>query len=300
MTDLGKTTPQPIDTFNHIGDIHFWHVVRNPFRLLNKRFIGNLNVWLHRRHEFLLENADTFADWAAGTGIRDVVMTGDFTSTATHREFGLAVRLVKRLDRHGLTIAMVPGNHDVYTFESARERRFEYHFKEYVPPEGYPARLTLRGGTPLLLVPTARPNVISSKGHIQKREVDAVAKLLEACEGPVVVAAHYPVLTRTYGYDMTSSRRLVNAEALHEVLGAYRFPLLYVCGHVHRFSLVQDARFPHLMHLSTGAFFRDAPETQRQGEFTEVHVTRAGFDVFHHTFSGAWARSAALLPRDHF
>ena len=289
--------PTPVDVFNHIGDVHFWEVVRNPMLLLNKRFVGNLNVWLRRRHEFLMRNADSFADWAAGTGVRDLVMTGDFTSTATHREFQLALRFVERLRDHGLTIAVLPGNHDVYTFEAMRERRFEHYFRDFVPPGGFPARLTLRGGTPLVLIPTVRPNVVSSKGFISTREIDAVAALLDTCDRPTVVAGHYPVLARTYGYSTTSSRRLVNAAALLDVFGSFQYPLLYVCGHVHRFSFVRDARFPHVAHLSTGAFFRDARESQRQGEFTEVHVMADHFETYHHTFTGTWSRSEALLPR---
>lgn len=293
------TRPHAADVFIHIGDVHFWRVVTNPFDLLNKRFVGNINVWLRRRHEFLMHNADTFADWAAGTGIRDVLMTGDFTSTATHDEFRLAVRFVNRMREHGLTIAMVPGNHDVYTFEAMRERRFERYFQDYMPDQELPARLTLRGGTPLILIPTARPNLWSSRGYISAKEIEGVAAALEACDRPTIVAGHYPVLARTYGYDSASSRRLLNAAALHEVLGAFKHPLLYVCGHVHRFSYVTDARYPHLAHLSTGAFFRDARESQRQGEFTEVQVMRDGFEVFHHTFAGQWARSEPVRPRDH-
>lgn len=297
MTDV-QTRPAAIDVFNHIGDIHFWRVVRNPAHLLNKRFVGNMNVWLRRRHEFLLQNADTFADWAAGTGIPNVVMTGDFTSTATHAEFRLAARFVGRMRDHGLTIAMVPGNHDVYTFEAMRERRFEQYFGDYMPEGKLPARVTLRGGTPLILIPTVRPNVWSSKGYISAKEIEAIAALLDDCDRPTVVAGHYPVLARTYGYDSTSSRRLLNAGALHEVFGAFKHPLLYVCGHVHRFSYVNDARFPHLAHLSTGAFFRDARESQRQGEFTEVQVMHDRFEIYHHTFAGEWARSNPIDPRE--
>jgi 3',5'-cyclic AMP phosphodiesterase CpdA len=274
-------------------------VVRNPAHLLNKRFLGNMNVWLRRRHEFLLHNADAFADWAAGTGIKDVVLTGDFTSTATHQEFSLSLRFMHRLQQHGLQMAALPGNHDVYTFEAMREHRFERYLNEFVPEGGYPARLTLRGGTPLILIPTVRPNLISSKGFISRRELDAAAALLAACDRPTVVAAHYPVLARTYGYDTKSSRRLINAAALHELLGSVPHPLLYVCGHVHRFSLVRDRKFPHVTHVSTGAFFRDARESKRQGEFTEVQVTRTGFEIYHHTFSGAWARSQAVEPQEH-
>src|SRR5690606_23853250 len=99
-------------------------------------------------------------------------------------------------------------------------RRFQKYFAEFLPQEGYPHRFTLPGGTSLVVVPTVTANVWSSKGRIRKNEVRQALELIHACPpGPVLVAGHYPVLHRTYGYTTSPSRQLRNAELLREAMG---------------------------------------------------------------------------------
>jgi hypothetical protein len=64
--------------------------------------------------------------------------------------------------------------------------------------------------------------------------------------------------------------------------------VLYVCGHVHRFSYVQDPVAPTLSHLSSGALFRYDHGTGNSGDFSEIHAGPAGFRVVRHTFHGTW------------
>jgi len=282
-----------IDSFLHVADLHFWRVVTNPLRLLNKRFLGNLNVLLRRRHEFVMEWARPHSDVLAAAGIRFVLLTGDFTSTALDEEFALARSFVDGLRARGLRIALMPGNHDVYTFGAHRSKRFERHFAEYLPADGYPCRLTLPGGTPLVLAPTVCPNVLSSRGRVAEDAAARVAELLEECAGRVVVAGHYPLLTDTPGYHTTWSRRLRNAQALHEALGASGRRILYVCGHVHRFSYDRDRRYPTLEHLSTGAFLCNDTHRGTQGEFAEVRVSPDAFHVIRHVNRNGWKQEQA-------
>ncbi|HIJ65996.1 MAG TPA: hypothetical protein HPP77_08590, partial [Candidatus Hydrogenedentes bacterium] len=133
-------TKLPVDRLLHVADLHFWRVVFDPLRLANKRFLGNLNVALRRRHEFRMERAKPFADALAATEVRHVVLTGDFTSTSAEEEFELASEFVRGLQRRGLTLSILAGNHDVYTFEARRKRRFERCFAGLVPDTGFPAR----------------------------------------------------------------------------------------------------------------------------------------------------------------
>jgi 3',5'-cyclic AMP phosphodiesterase CpdA len=284
--------PEPLDRIVQIADLHFWHVVRNPFRLLSKRFVGNLNVWLYRRHEFIMSRAEEFAKSVVATGIETALMTGDFTSTANRNEYRMAQAFVQGLKHEGLRIELVPGNHDVYTFYSARIRRFEKYMGEFMPAGGYPALRRLPGGTALLLVPTAVPQLLSSKGRISNADVARVAALLDQCPERVIVAGHYPLLAKTYAYAQHASHRLDNAQALQDVLGQSGRRVLYVCGHTHRFSYVQDTRYPNVAHLSTGAFFRSDPQQGLQGEFAEIHATHAGFTVFRHTHEKEWRRDS--------
>jgi len=256
--------------------------------MMNKRFLGNLTVLLRRRREFIMENAEPFADTVAGTGAKAVILTGDFTSTSTDDEFARAARFVQGLRDRGLTIHILPGNHDVYTFEARRAKRFEQYFAEFIPPEGYPSLQSLPGGTPLILVPTVCPRYLSARGLVTPETIEAVSILLSKCGPRVIVAAHYPVLHRVRGYSSSPLRRLANAEALRTALAASGRDILYLCGHVHRFSYERDKDHPGIEYLSTGAFMRRDPHTGVDGEFAEIGVTGSGFRVMRHTYRQAW------------
>lgn len=283
----------PRDSLLHVADLHFWHVTFNPLRLLNKRFLGNYNVWWKRRHQFAMDRAPRFVDALAQAGPRTLLLTGDFASTSLDEEFTRARVFVDQLREKEFNIHLLPGNHDVYTFESVRKRRFERYFADYLPREGYPARRTLPGGTPLILVPTVCPNLVSSRGSITNEQVARVKALLADAPAPVIIAGHYPLLDSTAAYRMTPDRRLRNADALREALGGSGKQALYVAGHVHRFSYVADPRFPQLSHLCTGTFFGHNKREGFEGEFCEIRVTPAAFDVVRHTCKGKWTAEKA-------
>ena len=292
MSDMVK------DTLVHIADLHFWEIVWNPLRLLNKRLLGNVNVLFRRHKEFLMDRADAYADAVAATGAPSALLTGDFTSTSTDAEFAMSARFAEGLAKRGLRVIAIPGNHDVYTFEAARKHRFERYLGAYLPPSGLPACIDLPGGTPLVLAPTVAPNLLSSRGRIRRAEADAVGALLEGCPpGPVIVAGHYPILERTYAYHSTWGRRLANAKALHDALQKARGPLLYVAGHVHRFSYVRDPRLPAAHHVTTPAFFLQRHGKPEQGAFTVVRALEQGFEVISHVYAGNWRQEPAT-PRE--
>ncbi len=277
------------DSFLHLTDFHFWEIVLNPLRLLNKRVLGAANVLFKRRHEFLTDRAGAYAEYVAGLGIKQVLITGDFASTATEKEMSQGAAFVRGLEREGLRPVVIAGNHDVYTFESRRKKRFERHFGPWLPEKPLPCIHTLDGGTPVLFVPTVCPNYITSKGRISDAEVHSAEALLDSVDAPVIVAGHYPLLQRTYGYEMYPNRRLRNADALRRALGRSGRQALYISGHVHRFSYVQDDAYPALSHLTTGAFFRQDHASGSQGEFSEVHVEREAIRVVRHVNRGDWA-----------
>ncbi len=276
------------DRFLHLTDLHFWQVVTNPLRLFNKRALGNLNVVMRRRHEFLTAQAPAFLEYIAGLDVRDILLTGDFASTATDAEFRAAREFVRALVSAGKRPVVIPGNHDVYTFESARKRRFEQYLGEWVPAPSLPAVARLAGGTPVVYVPTVCPNLLTSRGRITASEIDAVHQILPQVSGPLIVAGHYPLMDRTYGYSTTTHRRLRGAMALREALGRYAGRILYISGHVHRFSHVIDPTYPFITYLTTGALFRHDHEKGHTGEFSEVRVGQGGYRVLRHRFGGEW------------
>ena len=282
-------SPQPVDALIHITDVHFWKVVKNPLLLMNKRFWGNLTVALRRRHHFLMERAESHADAVAATGVKNVLLTGDFASTSTDDEFKRAIQFVEGLRSRGLALFVLPGNHDVYTFRAARTRRFERYFQEFLPSGGYPAHVNLPGGTDLILVPTVCPRHFSTRGYISSEEIENVGRRLESCGTHAIVAAHYPLIHETRTYQSRRFRRLENAERLRRVLGESGKRIVCVGGHVHRSSYERDTDYPNLEHLTTDAFFRTDLDTGSQGQFTEIRVFPDVFKLTRHVNKGEWS-----------
>ncbi|MDZ4858524.1 MAG: metallophosphoesterase [Candidatus Hydrogenedentes bacterium] len=290
---MPETNATPRDVLLHVADLHFWHVTWNPLHLLNKRILGNANVWLRRGKHFAMDNAEPFIDALEGTGAKSLLFTGDFSSTSLDAEFTRARKFVDAVRDRGFAIHLLPGNHDVYTFESLRARRFEQHFQSYM--NECPSRNTLPGGTPLILVPTACPNMVSSRGRITDAEIARVRALVGAAPEPMIVAGHYPLLARTASYELTPQRQLRNADALRDVLGESGKRILYIAGHVHRFSHVRDPRYANLVHLTTGTFFGHNRGEGFRGEFSEVRVRTEGFEVLRHVFDGDWKVMESML-----
>lgn len=277
------------DRLIHITDLHFWEIVTNPLELLNKRFLGNLNVIYRRRHEFHMTQAEPYADHIASLEIGTCLIGGDFTSTATHGEYAKGRDFVDGLARRGLHIQLMAGNHDVYTFESVRKRRFEQYFAPFMAANDLPSRSTLPGGTPLITVPTVCPNFLSSAGRIGDEDAAATRALIDACpDGPILVAGHYPILHKTRHYDSGKSRQLRNADSLRRALGESGRRILYIAGHVHRFSYTQDSRYPNLRHLTTGALFLQRRGQDIRGAFSVIGVDKDGFQVDWHEYSNEW------------
>ncbi|MEO0650850.1 MAG: metallophosphoesterase [Planctomycetota bacterium] len=273
-------------------DLHFWEVVWNPFQLLSKRLLGNANVALKRRHHFPMANAEPFAELALKSGARDVIIGGDVTSTSTEKEFRLARGFVDELVQRGARVQIVPGNHDVYTFGVARRKTFERWFESLAPEEGYPARRTLPGGTPLVLYSNVRPNWIASSGEITAQALARVEALLQAGPNePTLVVGHYPLLDRTTVYTSNKSRHCEGTEAFRAMLGRSGKPILHVAGHVHRFSSIADPEYPNLHHVTGPSFFNHWSKADREGGYLELESLAEGFRVHHHFKSSAgWDR----------
>jgi len=278
-----QVSAPPVDRLLHITDLHFWEIVWNPFKLLNKRMIGNLNVAFRRRHEFNCEAASACAQRLVGTGVKTVFAGGDFTSTATDEEFVQAVEFLRALKRLDIQVIVAPGNHDRYTFEAMRKRRFETYFEEFLPDGGYPAQFFLPGGTPFIVLDQARPNILSSRGYVSGESLEKTARLLEGLSSDrVLVGGHFPILHRTLIYQNGWTRQLGNALALRHLLGMVGKRVLYLSGHVHRQSLEEDPQYPSLVHLTTSAFFMRHREGAAKGGFSEILVGTEGFSVTRH------------------
>jgi 3',5'-cyclic AMP phosphodiesterase CpdA len=263
------------DRVLHIADIHFWRLMWSPRLLANKRLLGMLNLRLRRVRKFDLSRCEEMANTLANEGAATVIAGGDFTTTSLEEEFQEARAFLEGLERRGLKVYAIPGNHDVYTFAAARQKCFTRYLGTFLPGESLPARIILPGGTPVVFAPGTRPNVLSSRGSIGAVDIAVVARLVtEAPPGPVLVAGHYPLLYRTDAYAQGWTHRLGHAGTLRDALGKTGRTILYIAGHVHRRSETRDERYPNLTHVTSPALFY-----RGRGGYTVVECCAEGFRV---------------------
>lgn len=279
----------------HITDLHFWNIVYNPVYLCNKRVLGNLNLILRRRKYIHTERSHSFLQLLRTLNPDVLLVGGDLTTTAMPDEFRQAAAFLGKAAELCPAVYLLPGNHDVYTFEAQRHRRFESYFGNYLPVTEDPEASQIPGGLTLVRIPTVRPNLLSSRGGITREQLSRTQELLsEAGQGPTVVLAHYPVLDQTPGYRLGFGRRLACAETLREVLGHAPGPIKYLAGHVHAFSHVVDPLYPNITHITSGALFYG--RKGREGGFTELEADGGEVRVFPWTYRDGWVRGDQSFP----
>lgn len=260
----------------HITDLHFFQFPKNILKLFNKRILGCLNWELNRKKRFDFSSAERFLNKLEQYKNAVVLVSGDLTVTALEEEFLLAKEFIDDIRNKGFPVYVIPGNHDYYTFEAIREKRYETLFSEYLLSEKYPTVIPLYDGTPLILLHVVKPNFLSSRGVIDKGQLHRLREIIQSLDKPAVVCAHYPVLHHTKEYHSSYSRQLKNAHLLREVLIQTRVPILYIAGHVHHYSLSKDETNPLITYLCSPPLFYTKV---KRGGFSEITLETGNFSI---------------------
>ncbi len=151
-----------------------------------------------------------------------VIVTGDISDDGTAASYD---RARAELDRLGLPLLVVPGNHD--TREGVRDCFGDLSF---IPETGLIDWVQDIGDTRVIGLDTL---VEGQGGGLLRREsLDLLEQALDGAEGrPVLVALHHPPL-RT-GIRFMDAIALQNPEDLGHCLARRVDPLRIVAGHVH-------------------------------------------------------------------
>ena len=171
----------------HLSDLHLLSLEGAvPYRLMNKRITGYLNLRFHRTSIHKPCAVRAAARAIKELGVDHVVITGDVSNLALENEFELVrAFLADDLGLPADRVSLVPGNHDVYTGGAHRSRRFARTFAAYLgsdladltpPGEVFPF-VHLRGPVAIIGLSTAlpRPPLVAS-GEIGRAQLDALAK----------------------------------------------------------------------------------------------------------------------------
>ena len=235
----------------HISDLHLLSLEGAfPFRLLNKRLTGWVNLRMHRKHVHRPFAVHAAAREIRRLGIDHVVITGDVTNLALEVEFELVRRFLD--DELGLPpdqVSMVPGNHDVYTRGSHRDQRFYRYFGPFMTGDIHPSGaalhepgvgrfpyLRLRGPVAIIGLTTATPRLpLVASGELGDTQLQALERILDMPE----VRARLPVLLQHHPWHNPPSRAkaflggLADATAEGRALRSLQRGLL-LHGHLHR------------------------------------------------------------------
>src|SRR5262249_36272400 len=157
----------------HLSDLHLLNLEGvAPFRLLNKRITGYLNLRFRRSQVHKPFVARDAAHAIRRLGVDHVAITGDVSNLALEGEFDLVRDLIENdLQLSPDRVSLVPGNHDTYTRGAHRSKRFQKVFAAYLRtdlPEfetesGFPY-VHLRGPAAIIGLSTAlpRPPLVAS------------------------------------------------------------------------------------------------------------------------------------------
>mgnify|MGYP001061491981 FL=1 len=266
------------------SDFHFGCGVWNPFRLFGKRLVGQLNY--HFRRKKRLDYTGQTALWQLVAYHRPtaVVLPGDFSNLSLPEEFHAARTFLDRLATPRVPLYVIPGNHDVYTHDAVRRREAECWLGPYLPPEGVPSLVRVPGAVTLCFLPTVRPNLFSSRGEVSREGWSFLRELPQSPdEAPLVVVSHYPLLNRTESYRQNWSHRLRQADQVLDFLRSHPAPMVFLAGHVHRFSVTRDPVKDTLVHVTLpAAFYADGSSR------ASVVLLQPDQQALFRVFRGSW------------
>ncbi len=233
--------PNPV-RIAHISDLHFGRPTLNPLQFFSKRWLGNLNLMLTRKHQFDHARLDPLLDLFDREGVTHVAITGDLSVTSRTRELQIAHDFIEKIRDAGMVPLVIPGNHDQYTRSAYRRKLFYPLFPSQWSRE-FPFDLVKNKLTGMALSEdlwlvaldtTIATSLISSQGDFSRALEETLEKALDRIPrtARVILLNHFPF----FRHD-PPLKQLIRAQALKELLIKRRNVRLYLHGHTHRQTL---------------------------------------------------------------
>jgi len=217
-----------------VGDLHHYRIHCSPRQLLGKRLIGQTNLWLNRQFAFKHALLKPTLERVPLIKPDRILLTGDVTTTSLDHEFLDVVRLLRPLSDN-FDVKLVPGNHDRYTFASARQQRVEALMEHLLPPE-FPHFEQLSDHWHFLALDAARPRLMLSCGRLGRHQLDRTRDYLASLtsDDGLLVLCHYPLSTPANVRPMAFNNRVSDGRALRRMLAQCPARVVFLHGHIHR------------------------------------------------------------------
>lgn len=215
--------------------------------------------------------------WVAECVARDqpdaVLITGDLTMRARHREFAAAAAWIRAL---GVPVTVEVGNHDLPYFNLAERFLDPYRrFRSLQAAVGHGIALPGLAVVPLKTTARAQVRLNWSKGRVGARSLAACLAALDALPAGTraLVTCHHPLVeTGTRGKALTrGGTRALEALARRGVLAV-------LSGHVHdAFDIIQPTAAGPVRMIGAGTLSQRLRATP--AGFNELIVGEGGLDL---------------------
>ncbi len=271
-----QATSKPLFRFAHISDLHFSKLTWDPFQLFSKRWLGNLNVLLARRHAFDSNHLTTLLPIFHERKVEAVLITGDLSSTSHPQEFLLAKEFINNLKSEGFRVFTLPGNHDHYTRQAYKSKlfydffdsKYDEHSDYCLKKDGVTATALKEHWWLVVLDTALSTSLLSSNGlfspEIEQRLKEVLDKI--PFNDAVILMNHFPIFSNEF-----SRKNLLRREALKQLLEKHKQVKFFLHGHTHRHSIadLRHSQLPIILDSGSTAL-------KKRGSWNLIDITSKG------------------------
>lgn len=261
---MSVQTEKSLFRIAHISDLHFSKLTWNLSQFFCKRWIGNLNLALKRKHTFAPDTLTALFPLFYERKVDVVVITGDLTSTSHEAEFILAQQFIESLRQEGFKVFTLPGNHDHYTKRAYQQKLFYEFFNDcYASPTDSISALSLKNDGLaaayfghnwwLIGLDTAiATSLLSSNGYFSNELEQKLEKTLKEIpdDHQVILINHFPLFANE-----SARKSLIRKEALRKLIERFPKIRLFLHGHTHRHTIadLRDSHLPIILDSGSAA-----------------------------------------------
>jgi 3',5'-cyclic AMP phosphodiesterase CpdA len=272
-----------------VSDLHFYHFPKNIFTLLSKRIFGVLNWQIFRKKLFHHEQLDPLIELFKTLNVDLVLLGGDFTTTSLSQEFKHAKHWTDQLCQPFLA---VPGNHDVYTYKSQKNKLFYQFFTNKKAQISSPIDFfnlnqhrveahKLHDNQWLVLLDTCiatKPTV--SSGLFSEKQQSYLKELLQLIpqNDLIYMMCHYP-----FFLSEGEKRGLTRGEELEKIIQQDPRIQLFLHGHTHRQIIadLQACNYPLVLDCGSASL-------KDKGSFHLLDLDRNGCTLALYKWQKNW------------
>ena len=239
----------------HCSDLHFFRPILSKELFTSKQLSSVFFHLIARSGRLSDKKMFTVVDLWEAIGVEKVLLTGDCATLSTDKEYERFSHFAHLLEKKGMKLSLVPGNHDAFTPLAMLEKRFHTlavpaHQKDH-PPLLWADRLS--SDWSIVGMDCAVPTpVFRAYGKMKHAHLEGLAKFLDTLPkgSNLLIMNHFPLLNRFKDYYSA----LQGGNLCGELLQKYpHLNLVYLTGHTHQ-QMIVDGRSKQLpLQINSGS-----------------------------------------------